>query len=151
MKKFWSLPLLALLALVTGASVPPPAQFGISTDELRIRAAVMDYVEGIYERDTARLARSLHPDVRRHVQVAREEDADGSTLDHEGLLELASAGECMPRRGPKRVQIYELRNNVAAAKLTTAWGVDLLHLAKEDGRWKIVGIVGTATREAGAA
>ena len=61
---FWIVPLLVLL-VSAGASRHPSSQFGISTEELRIRATVMDYVEGIYDRDADRMARSLHPDVRR--------------------------------------------------------------------------------------
>ena len=146
MRKFWIVTMLTALVAVSGASSYPPSQFGISTEELRIRATVMDYVEGIYDRDAGRMERALHPDVRRHVQVADEDGA--STLNHDALVALADAS-CdvrMPRRGPKRVLVYELRDNVAAVKLTAAWGVDLLHLAKEDGRWRIVGIVGTAPR-----
>lgn len=145
MRKFWIVPLLVLL-VSAGASRHPSSQFGISTEELRIRATVMDYVEGIYDRDADRMARSLHPDVRRHVQVADENAT--STLDRQELIALAGSlcDVQMPRRGPKRVLLYELRDNVAAVKLTAAWGVDLLHLSKEDGRWRIVGIVGTAPR-----
>lgn len=146
MRKLSIIPLLVLLVSVAAGSTLPPAQFGISTEELRIRATVMDYVEGIYDRDAERMARALHPDVRRHVQVANEDEA--STLDRHELIALA--GEAcdlgLPRRGPKRVLVYELRANVAAVRLTAAWGVDMLHLAKEDGRWRIVGIVGTAPR-----
>lgn len=147
MRKLSIIPLLALIVAVAAAG-SPPGQFGVSTDEIRIRATVMDYVEGIYERDADRMSRALHPDAQRHIQVAMENDL-GSTQTREQLVALADSQRCevdLPRKGPKRVLVYEMRDNVAAARLTAAWGVDLLHLAKEDGRWRIVGIVGTAPR-----
>lgn len=151
MRKPWSIAQLVLVVVVAGAATPvvPPGTFGITTDELRVRAAVLDYVEGIYKRDAERMARSLHPDVRRHVRAIQEGVSSSTTLEHDDLLALAEGELCnasLPRRGPKRISVYELRDNVAAARLTAAWGVDLLHLAKEDGRWRIVGIVGTAPR-----
>jgi hypothetical protein len=150
MRKPWSIALLVLPVMIAVGSTTPPDSFGISADELRVRAAVLDYVEAIYERDTDRMARSLHPDVRRHTRAAQEGRAAATTLAHDDLIALADARLCnasLPRRGPKRISVYELRDNVAAAKLTAAWGVDLLHLAKEDGKWRIVGIVGTAPRQ----
>ena len=153
MRKPWSIALLVLPVMIAAGStsVAPPNSFGISADELRVRAAVLDYVEGIYERDADRMARSLHPDVRRHTRAAQEGHSAATTLAHDGLIALADSRLCnasMPRRGPKRIMVFELHDNVAAAKLTAAWGVDLLHLAKEeDGKWRIVGIVGTAPRQ----
>lgn len=141
MKRFLAVPLVAAV-LTVGAISHRTAQFGISTEELRIRATVLDYVEGIYERDTDRVARALHPDVRRLVRASRGET---NTLDRHELIALAD-GSCtrrLPREGPRRVLVYELREDVAAVRLTTAWGVDLVHLAKANGRWQIVGIVGT--------
>ncbi len=149
MRKWGIIPLLVLLVGILGGGTLPPSTFGISADEIRVRAAVMDYVEGIYERDAERLAQALHPEAKRHAQATRDGEGAGNTLDRDDLIGLAAARICdarLPRKGPKRVLIYELRDNVAAVKLTAAWGVDLLHLAKEEGRWRIIGIVGTAPR-----
>jgi len=146
MRKFWISSSLALLVVVASAMVPPD-QFGVTPDEMRIRATVLDYVEGIYDRDAERLERALHPDGRRHVQATRPGEGGAEMLDRAELVSIAEGRRCdarMPRKGPRRVMVYELRENVAAVRLTAAWGVDLLHLAKEDGRWQIVGIVGTA-------
>ena len=127
MKRYLGVPLVAMV-LTAGAISHRTAQFGISTEELRIRATVLDYVEGIYERDASRLARALHQDARRLVRVA---DEATSTLGRPELIALAdgSCDEKMPREGPKRVLVYELRENVASVRLTAAWGVDLVHLA----------------------
>ena len=37
--------------------------------------------------------------------------------------------------------MYDVLNQTAAAKLTAMWGVDYMHLAKYDGKWKIVNIL----------
>lgn len=146
MKRLWIPSALAFVVLVASA-MTPPGQFGVTPDEMRVRATVLDYVEGIYDRDAERVGRALHPDMRRHVQATRPGEGGADVLDREELVSLAAGRRCdarMPRSGPRRVMVFELHDNVAAVRLTAAWGVDLLHLAKEDGRWRIVGIVGTA-------
>jgi hypothetical protein len=41
----------------------------------------------------------------------------------------------------KRVDIYEVVDQTASAKVTAFWGIDYMHLAKYDGRWQIINIV----------
>jgi hypothetical protein len=145
MRKFSIAATLVLLLGVT-AGMSPPGQFGVTPDEMRIRAAVLDYAAGIYDRDAERMERALHPDVRRHVQATRPSEGAAELIGRDELVSLADGRRCdarMPRKGPRRVLVYELRDNVAAVRLTAAWGVDLLHLAKADGEWRIIGIVGS--------
>lgn len=148
MRKWFLLAFTAAAGLTAGGAQTPNS-LGITADELRVRAAVLDYAEGIYEREASRLARSLHPDVRRHIQTAREGRGGPGTLDYDDLLTLASrsCNARVPRSGPKRIVLYALRDNVAKARLTAAWGEDVIHLTKEHGRWRIVGIVGSASPE----
>ena len=38
---------------------------------------------------------------------------------------------------PYEIEIFEVLDKTAAAKLTAHWGSDYFHLAKEGGEWKI--------------
>jgi hypothetical protein len=38
---------------------------------------------------------------------------------------------------PKQVEIYEVLDQTASAKVTAWWGSDYLLLARQDGRWMI--------------
>jgi hypothetical protein len=42
---------------------------------------------------------------------------------------------------PKEVVVYEVSDQTASAKVTAVWGIDYLHLAKYDGKWKIINIL----------
>lgn len=46
-----------------------------------------------------------------------------------------------PADAPKKVEILDLLNQTASAKLTASWGVDYFHLAKYEGKWKIVHVL----------
>ena len=42
---------------------------------------------------------------------------------------------------PKDVIVYEVVNQTASGKVIAMWGIDYMHLAKHDGRWKILNIL----------
>jgi hypothetical protein len=37
--------------------------------------------------------------------------------------------------------VLDVLDQTAVAKVTAQWGIDYMHLAKYDGRWKIINIV----------
>jgi hypothetical protein len=47
----------------------------------------------------------------------------------------------IPKNAPKEVIIYDVSDQTASAKVTASWGIDYLHLAKYEGRWKIINIL----------
>jgi hypothetical protein len=42
-----------------------------------------------------------------------------------------------PATAPKKVEIFDIQDQTASAKLTAWWGTDYLLLAKYQGRWMI--------------
>ena len=46
-----------------------------------------------------------------------------------------------PANAPKEIQIFDVQDQTASAKLTAWWGTDYLLLAKEQGRWMITAVV----------
>jgi hypothetical protein len=42
---------------------------------------------------------------------------------------------------PKDIQIYDVLDQTASAKLTAEWGIDYMHLAKMDGKWMIINVL----------
>lgn len=124
-----------------------PLAFGDGADEeAAVRAAVLDYVEGVYEVAPERIERSVHPKLAK-VGYARRKAADPYReipMTFEGLVKLAGSynadGE-IPEGAPKEVVIYEILDQTASIKLIAEWGIDYMHLAKFDGKWKIVNVL----------
>lgn len=46
-----------------------------------------------------------------------------------------------PKTAPKEVVIYDVLDQTATAKLTAIWGIDYMHLAKYQGKWKIINVL----------
>lgn len=118
-----------------------------SADREAVRQAVLDYVEGIYNVEPARIERSVHPKLAKIGFYRPPTDAayrPGATMTFEKLVEIAKTynkeGK-LPKDAPKEVVIYDVLDQTATAKLTAQWGVDYLHLARFDGRWMIINVL----------
>ena len=117
-----------------------------SDDRERVRQAVLDYVEGVYQVEPARIERSVHPDLSKHGYW-REKGKDGYTtgkMSFAALVEVSKnwnkSGK-LPKDAPKEITIFDVQDQTASAKLVAAWGTDYFHLAKYDGKWMIVNVL----------
>ena len=118
-----------------------------AADSAGVRAAVLDYVEGIYRVDTARIYRSVRPELaKRGYYVARGQTSySNEPMSFAELVNTARTwnreGRVDPERAPKEIRILDLLDQTASAKLVAHWGIDYFHLAKYDGRWMIVNVL----------
>jgi hypothetical protein len=138
------------LILVLAALVLLPAsvaaQEGADAEREAVRQAVLDYVEGIYTVDASRIERSVHPELaKRGFFVKKGETAYSSdVMTFQQLVDLAKTynkNGRVPKDAPKDVVIFDVSDQTASAKLTAVWGIDYIHLAKYDGKWKFVNVL----------
>lgn len=111
-----------------------------------VRQAILDYVEAIYEVDAKRIERSVHPELaKRGFYAKRGETARSEEpMTFTQLVELAktyNAKNRIPKNAPKEIVVFDILDQTASAKLTANWGVDYIHLAKYNGKWKIVNVI----------
>ena len=136
------------LILLIAAVVLLPAAAAAQSDADRegVRAAVLDYVEGIYEVDASRIERSVHPDLaKRGFFVKKGETAySPHVMTFQQLVDLAknyNKDGHVKKDAPKEIVIFDISDQTASAKLTAVWGIDYIHLAKYDGKWKFVNVL----------
>ena len=138
-----SLYLIALLLLLSVTSATGQA----ADDRSEVERAVLDYVEGIYEVKPELIERSVHPELRKFGFARRSPGDDWRVIPmtYDELVELAGTyykeQGGAPADAPKRVEILDVLNQTASAKLTASWGVDYFHLARYEGKWKIVHVL----------
>jgi Putative lumazine-binding len=131
---------------VTLLLVAAPAAAQSGADSAAIRATALDYVEGWYEGNAARMARALHPELVKRIVVS--DTATGqSVLQNMGASALVNGtrhgyGKETPKeRRQKDVRVLDIFGNAASAKATMADWIDYMQLAKVDGRWVIVNVL----------
>jgi hypothetical protein len=109
-------------------------------DEAAVRSTVLDYFEGWFEGDAARMERALHPDLAK-----RSLGDDGQRLDadtSELMVEKTARGVGMERRrkvgDPKvDIRVDDVYGTIASVTVNSAPYHEYLHLVRTRAGWKI--------------
>jgi putative lumazine-binding protein len=135
--------IVGLLGLVSTAS---NASAQSQADSAGIRAAALDYIQGWYTGDAARMERALHPELAKRI-VQTDPKSGKSVLTQMGaqkLIEYTRDGggkETPVDRRKSDVTILDIYQGAASAKVIAADWIDYLHLARWNRRWVIVNVL----------
>jgi hypothetical protein len=116
-----------------------------AADSAAIRATALDYIEGWYTADGARMERALHPELAKRIV---QTDAQGrSRLGQQSAMTLVTntrhgGGTDIPADKRKSdVRILDVYGNAASVRMQASSWVDYIHMAKSNGRWVIVNVL----------
>ncbi len=134
---------LTVLAVLLGVvAVPVVAQS--AADSAAIRETALNYVEGWYTGDAARMERALHPDLAKRIV---RQGPQGSRLQSMTAAELVEGtrrggGKETPAAAQQKdVVILDVFQNAASVRATMSGWVDYMHMAKWNGEWRIVNVL----------
>jgi hypothetical protein len=133
-------------AVAQSGTAPADRAAAQRADRAAVEQAALDYLEGIYSADTTRIERSVHTQLTKRGfwrDSATAPWGPQATMSYEQLIALTKTWNADKKRDTtiKKVDVFEVLDQTATAKITAMWGVDYMHLAKYDGRWKIINIV----------
>lgn len=118
------------------------------SDAEAVEKASMSYIEGFYEGDTSKLESCLIPGLNKHgfwrKEGAEKYDPAGAMSFDEALKfakDVKEKKQFPKPDSPKIVEVLEVSDKIAIAKVTAWWGIDYMLLAKNDGKWMIRQIV----------
>jgi CubicO group peptidase (beta-lactamase class C family) len=119
---------------------------GTSVDSAGIRRAALDYVNGWYEGDAARMERSLHSDLAKRIWRPDPERGGGRMENQTAMTLVQGTRRGWGRQTPeplrrRDVEILEIFGNAASARARMTDWIDLMHLARVNGEWKIVNVL----------
>jgi hypothetical protein len=139
--KFATLTLAGLLALT-----PLSTSNGQSAaDSAAIRATALDYIQGWYAGDAARMERALHPELAK--RIVQTDTLGRQRLENQSAMTLVQGtrngfGKDTPQADRRDdVRILDIYRNAASARIDASYWVDYLQLAKWRGRWVIVNVL----------
>lgn len=114
-------------------------------DKAGIRLAALNYAEGWYEGDSAKMESALHADLAK--RIARTSAQNRSSLDQMSALTLVQAarggyGKNTPKdKQQKDVTVLDVYRGAATVKLEMLGWIDYMHIAKFNGKWVIVNVL----------
>jgi len=107
-------------------------------DRDAIRQAALDYIEGWYQGDAARMDRALH------AKLAKRRLAPGGkvwAVSKDWMVEATGNGRGRiehPEEGMRQVTILDVTDRMGSVKIVSDEFVDYLHLVNDAGKWVIV-------------
>ena len=117
-----------------------------ANEEAAIRATALDYVEGWYTADAARMERALHPELAKRI-VNTNPQNKRSILGQQSAMTLVQSTrngggkDTPPEQMQKDVVILDIFQNAASVRATMSGWIDYMHMAKWNGRWVIVNVL----------
>lgn len=116
----------------------------VAGDREEVERAVLDYVEAIEQGRPELIERSVHPEMQKFGFGRRDGNYRVIPMTYERLVEIAVEMKekgYVPDDAKHSVELFEVLDKTASAKLTAFWGIDYMHLAKHDDKWKIVHVL----------
>jgi ketosteroid isomerase-like protein len=109
----------------------------MSTDEELIRRTVLDYFEGWFDGDSARMERAVHPDL-----VKRSPGDDARTLGittAEQMVRMTELGEGKAEATDRRIEVVvqDAYRDIASVLVRSAPYHEYLHLVRTRDGWRI--------------
>ncbi|HYU14692.1 MAG TPA: nuclear transport factor 2 family protein [Candidatus Acidoferrum sp.] len=114
---------------------------GPGSERAAIVRAALDYIEGWFDGDVARMERVLHPELARQTL---QDDGSVRTLTREMMLAFTAEGGGRSEDAPNRqleVEVDRLDAPLATAVVRSHLYVDHLHLVRTQAGWKIVSML----------
>jgi Putative lumazine-binding len=114
-------------------------------DEDVIRAVALDYIEGWFDGDAARMDRALHPELVKRCRGIEGDDPDAlETLTATEMVDATAEGVGRGEDAEDRqisVEISHLSGEIASVTCLCHRYVDLLQLVRMPEGWRIVNAV----------
>jgi hypothetical protein len=138
--------ILSATALLSAAPFTAPLHAQTAADSAAIRATALDYIDGWYAADGARMQRALHPELAKR-NVMTDPRSGRSRLIQMSALTLINGtsgggGSDIPAaQRAHDVQILDIYRGAASVRVRAATWIDYMHLARWNGEWKIVNVL----------
>ncbi len=118
-----------------------------NSDSTAIRQTALDYSDGFYSGDVARMEKAIHPDLNKATpRILQQSSRTALTYTtYSGLIEntRAKAGALEESKRNISVNILDINYDLANVKLVSANFCDYLQMIKIDDQWKIVNVLWT--------
>lgn len=113
------------------------------TEKEKVEAAVRNYVDAFYYADTTKIHKSIAKDVYKFgygIPKNKTEYERYPMTFQEMISSIAKWGK-FPKQDLKVIEVFDVLDKTASAKLIAGWGIDYVLLAKQNGEWMITHVL----------
>jgi len=115
-------------------------------DEQAIKVTALNYIEGWYSADTARMSKALSPDLKKRGFLIHPQTKQliVSEATYSQMVEWTGKKPNELKQDQEieiKVEIIEIGRNIAMVKTISPQFIDFIHMGKIDGEWKIYNVI----------
>ena len=133
-----SVALASTVALLAAA----PLHAQQDADKTAVVQAVLDYAEGYYGGEPARMARAVSPSLsKRSLSVVADGTSFLSQMNADTLIDASNGVKLAAAERKITTEVLEISGDVASARVFTVQFNDYLHLARRNGAWQIINVL----------
>jgi len=120
--------------------------FAQTPDEIAIRKTALNYIEGWYSGDAARMESALHPDLAKRIVRTNPQSGQSVVMNQTAAVLIGGTKAGGGTRTPadkqmKDVTILDRFGNAAVVKIVASDWIDYLQVGKVNGEWKIINVL----------
>jgi hypothetical protein len=131
---------LALMTAGPAAAQPPGAEQ--ERDKAAIVQTALDYAEGYYGGEPARMTRALSPYLsKRGLTVLPDGTSFLVQMNADTLIDASNGAKLAAAERHITTEVLEITGDIASARVFTARFNDYLHLVKRNGAWQILNVL----------
>ncbi|MGB0892064.1 MAG: nuclear transport factor 2 family protein [Flavobacteriaceae bacterium] len=113
-----------------------------------VTQAAYNYIDAFYKADTTLAYKSVHKEVRKvgwWYNDKKKAFTDNLEMPFDKLIALAKKwnanGKRANNKSIREVEVLEVSDKIAVAKVTAVWGIDYLNMVKTKDGWKSINII----------
>ncbi|MGZ8542020.1 MAG: nuclear transport factor 2 family protein [Chitinophagaceae bacterium] len=113
------------------------------TEKEKVEDAVRNYVEAFYLADTVKIHQSIAKDVVKYgyaIPKGKTQYERFPDSFQQMISSITKYGK-FPTQTPPVIEVFDVLDQTASAKLIAGWGIDYILLAKQKGNWMVTHVL----------
>lgn len=118
------------------------------SDKAQIETTLNNYIDAFYKGDTSKLKKAIKPRLHKFGYWKNNENGayeyyDQMTYDKAMIFvqKMKDEGRSRDENKIRNVEVLDVSNHIASAKVSANWGVDYVLLSKDNNKWMIEQVI----------
>ncbi|WP_411894854.1 histidine phosphatase family protein [Winogradskyella sp. A2] len=119
-----------------------------SSDQVQIENTLNNYIDAFYKGDTTKLKLAIKPRLNKFGYWKNKESGNYEYYAHmsydkamQFVQKMNDEGKTRDEKIIRNVEVLDIGNHIASAKVTATWGIDYVQLSKDNGQWMIEQVI----------
>ncbi len=119
-----------------------------TSDKVQIETTLNNYIDAFYKGDTTKLKAAIKPRLNKFGYWKNKESGNYEYYDHmsyekamDFVQKMKDDGNTRDETEIRNVEVLDIGNHIASAKVTANWGIDYVLLSKDEGKWMIEQVI----------